>query len=200
MASAQVFIEGNYYRLLLKHFYGAGFPRVGPFEFGAGLAREQGLRCTKVFYYTAPPHQSYIATKREKSRRAAYDRAVQAMGGMDGLVIREGRCQKIMNDAGKYEYREKGVDALIIMDLYGAMKETKNVILMSSDTDLMPIVREVRDNGKLTAILYYYADAVRRSVFPMPHELIAAASWSALVNKGHFERSMKRELVQKVMA
>jgi len=193
-AQAHVLIEGQYYYLIMRHFYAKPFPPINLYEFAINLAREQGLWCDQVFYYIAPPYQSPTPTQKEMDMRAGYDKAISALKRMKNFNVREGRCQRLKNDdTGEYEYHEKGVDSLIIMDLYKAVGVVKNLILLSCDTDLVPILKEVRDNGKLNTILYYYSDRQRHSKFSMSNEIITATSKSALITKEHFEKSIRKK-------
>jgi len=63
----------------------------------------------------------------------------------DGFKVVPG---KIMYDAGRI--REKGTDVAIALDLaLGAVRDTfDTVVLVSSDTDLVPALRIVRQEGK----------------------------------------------------
>lgn len=178
-----IFIEGHYLDLITRHLFPAEHSRasirVDFYKLSMALAREQGLWWGKTFYYCAPPYQSEPPTEAEARKRAGYDRYINIVKRFKNFTIREGRCQKI--DGG---YNEKGVDTLLTMDLMrlSENKEIKDIILLTCDTDFIPIIKDVRTRG-VNVVLYYFTDHARHSKFSFSNDLTQACDKSALITK-----------------
>ena len=112
-------------------------------------------------------------------RKKGYDRFTFVLSKNKDITIREGRVQKIINKNGEMEFRQKGVDTLLTIDL-SHMKEdypnVKKIILVSSDTDFCPIIKDIKERNKVEVILYTYFDRERRSKFSLSNELISCCS------------------------
>lgn len=138
-----VFIDGsNFYNYLKQS--GFRFNTGARFNYRLFVAHLVGEReCVEKNYYTG------IMRNFDKTERSAkLVRGQQKfLAGLrnDGFSITRGR---IMYDAGRP--REKGTDVAIALDLaLGAVRDEFDTgILISSDTDLVPALREVRKNGK----------------------------------------------------
>ena len=66
------------------------------------------------------------------------------------ITLREGRCQKTINEKGKVVYKQKGVDALIILDMYDIKENFPNVskiVLIASDSDFVPVISRMKQKG-----------------------------------------------------
>jgi len=178
-----VFIDGEYLSLVAKRLLGSGKPGYDLGKFAFNLAKEQKLWCRKVFYYTAPPYQSRKATKAENERKSRYDRFVNRLA-RKGVIVREGRCQRTGDG-----FRQKGVDTLLTMDLLEmpVSEEVKTVILVTGDTDFVPVLERIRSKHGVKVVLYYFADRVRDSKFSMSNHLLMACDRKVAVGRGHFE-------------
>ena len=132
-----------------------------------------------MFYYTCPPFQSYKPIKGEAERKKGHDKFITALSKNKNITIREGRCQRILNENGELKYHQKGVDTLLTIDL-GHIKddfpEIKTIILVSSDTDFCPAIRDIKKRDKIEVILYTYFDRERKSKFSLSNELIDCCS------------------------
>jgi uncharacterized LabA/DUF88 family protein len=186
-----VFIEDKYLSLINKHF-GNGTPLpIDHNQFAITLARSQGLWCKEAYLYTAPPFQSSPPTEEEAERKSRYDKFVSKMNRIPNFHVREGRCQKV---DGKF--KQKGVDTLITMDLFDAHKKNINtVILLTCDTDFVPILNKIRQNG-MKVILFYFNDFIRHSKFSMSNHILTACDQPVLLTKEHFEKSLRRKKVE----
>ncbi len=102
------------------------------------------------------------------------------------FTVREGRCQKTGDG-----FQEKGVDTLLTMDLMNAALDRgiKRVILVSCDTDFVPIITRLREDYKTEVTLYYFSDFVRNSRFSMSNHILNACDKGVLIKKEHFEQS-----------
>ncbi|MFA5383006.1 MAG: NYN domain-containing protein [Candidatus Micrarchaeia archaeon] len=176
MEKTAIFIDNGYLKLILKKFN----CKLRIQDFSINLAKENNLWCDKIFFYTAPPFQSAKPTEEERIRKASYDKFIITLKKIDKLIIREGRCQKI-NDI----FHQKGVDTLLTMDLFESFLEYKNVIIITADTDFVPILENLRKKG-MNVILYYYTDKKRNSKFSMSNHLLDVCDKSILLNKKHF--------------
>lgn len=184
--SALVFIDASFLSKLSKYFGGGKYLVYDLSEFSKKLCEKQKLSCKKIFYYTAPPYQSGKSTVEEEKRKDGYDRFVNKLGKKD-IVVREGRCQRLKID-GKFEYRQKGVDILMAMDLMEVLlkhSEVKKIILIASDSDFVPIINSLREEGVKT-ILYTYYEKKRNTNFSRSNHLIKSVHKYVLLKKEDF--------------
>src|SRR3989344_635811 len=130
-------------------------------QFANTLAKSQGLWCKGVYFYIAPPFQSDPPKKEETIRKANHDRFIAKLRKIPNFTVREGRCQKINND-----FKQKGVDTWLTMDLLtiSKNKETNTIVLLTCDTDFVPILNQIKADGN-EVILFYYNDFQRHSKF-----------------------------------
>ena len=112
------------------------------------------------------------------------------------ITLREGRCQKIINPHGKFEFFQKGVDALIILDMYDIKEnfpDVKKIILIASDSDFVPVLERMKQKG-FEIIIYTYFDRKRNSRFSTSNHLLKVASKWAKLNKEDFEEEGVKKL------
>jgi len=179
MEETLVFIDEGFLDKLLKLLGDGKRIKFDKFEFAKRIAKKQNLLCKHLFYYTCPPFQSEKPTEEEANRKKGHDKFITALSKNKDLTVREGRCQRILNEKGELEYRQKGVDTLLTIDL-GHIKDDfpdiKKIILVSSDTDFCPAIRDIKKRDKIEVILYTYFDRKRRSKFSLSNELINCCS------------------------
>ncbi|MFA4952786.1 MAG: NYN domain-containing protein, partial [Candidatus Pacearchaeota archaeon] len=98
------------------------------------------------------------------------------------VIVKEGRCQKIGNT-----YQQKGVDTLLTMDLSRIPKkeDIENVIVLTSDTDFVPIIKDLKEDG-INVILAYFTDRKRKSGFSLSNHLWKACKDKILIKREHF--------------
>ena len=180
---AILFIDAGYLSFISKHF-GEGNPLRYKIEnLAKNLAKSKGFECKKIYFYTAPPFQSSKPKEEENKRKANYDKFINKLKGISPeIVIREGRCQKIGNT-----YQQKGVDTLIAIDLSRIPKKENidEVILLSSDTDFVPIIEDLKEDG-IKVILAYFTDKKRKSAFSLSNHLWKACKNKILIKKQDF--------------
>jgi len=178
-----LFIDAGYLSFISKHF-GSGKPlRYKIEKFAKNLAKSKGFECKKIYFYTAPPFQSSKPKEEENKRKANYDKFINKLKSINPeIVIREGRCQKIGNT-----YQQKGVDTLITIDLSRIPKKENidEVILLSSDTDFVPIIEDLKEDG-IKVILAYFTDKRRKSAFSLSNHLWKACRDKILIKKDYF--------------
>jgi len=189
MEETLVFIDEGFLDKLTKLFGDGNRIKYGKFDFAKRIAKKQNLICKHMFYYTCPPFQSDKPTKEEGQRKKGHDKFVVALSKNKDIIIRQGRCQKIINEKREIEYNQKGVDTLLTLDLSHIkddFPEIKKIILVSSDTDFCPAIKDIKKRYKIEVILYTYFDRKRRSKFSLSNELIDCCSNYFKLNKEDF--------------
>ena len=183
-----VFIDSHYLDLIAQHLLQTKKPKYDINQFAITLTKEQGLWCEGTRYYTAPPYQSANPTADEIRRRGKYDRFVNKLRSIPNFVVREGRCQK----SGR-TFTQKGVDQLLAADLprIPLKRGIKKIVLVCCDTDLVPILKEIRRDDGIEVILYFYSDYVRGSKFSMSNHMLTACDKCVLIERSHFIKSMR---------
>ena len=179
MEETLLFIDEGFLDKVSRLLGGGNRLKFNKFKFAKKISKKQNFLCKKLFYYTAPPFQGTPPTEKEKSMKEGYDKFISALSKNKDITIREGRCQKIINKKGQEEFNQKGVDTLLTIDLSHIKEDypnIKKIILVSSDTDFCPIIRDIRKRGDIEVILYTYFDRKRKSKFSLSNELISCCS------------------------
>lgn len=183
MEEILLFIDGGYLSFISKHF-GKGKPLKYKIEkFAINIARERNFAVKEIYYYTAPPFQGPNPSEEESQRKRNYDKFVEKLKlAKPRIIVREGRCQKINNI-----FQQKGVDTLMTMDLLKVPKRMniKNIIILTSDTDFVPIIKDLNDDG-IDVILAYFTDKKRKSAFSLSNHLWRVCRNKILIRKEHF--------------
>ncbi|MEK6925943.1 MAG: NYN domain-containing protein [Nanoarchaeota archaeon] len=184
MESILLFIDAGYLSHISKHF-GRNKPLRYKIEnFAVNLCKYLNLDCKEIYFYIAPPFQSPKPTEEENNRKANYDKFISKLKKVSPKInIREGRLQKIDNI-----FTQKGVDTLMTMDLLNVSqkRETKNVVIITSDTDFVPIIKHVKQDYGITVILAYFTDRKRKSAFSMSNHLWKAVDKKILIKPEFF--------------
>lgn len=175
MESAVVMIDAGFlskvsYKLGEGHYF-----KYDLLKFAKRITGKRGLIFKHLFFYNAPPYQSEPPTRDEKSRKEEYDSFTQKLKQQGSITIREGRCQRLKID-GRYVYKQKGVDTFLTMDLMDMPLEhpkIKNIILIASDSDFVPVIQRLKRHG-IKVILYTYFERERNSKFSTSNKLLSA--------------------------
>ncbi|MBS3074461.1 NYN domain-containing protein [Candidatus Pacearchaeota archaeon] len=184
-----VFLDEGFLDKLTKFLDGGKRLKFDKFKFAENIAKKSNLFCKHLFYYTSPPFQSSPPTYEQIIRKRGYDNFINALSGDKRITIRQGRCQRIINDKGEIEYHQKGVDILLSIDLGHINEdfpEIKKIILVSSDTDFCPIIKDIGGRNNIEVILYSYFDRKRNSKFSLSNELIKCCSEYRKLSKEDF--------------
>lgn len=114
------------------------------------LTREalKGFSILRKIFYASRLHL-HPATKRKSKELIRIQRKLRnnlLKLGYEFIIAGNVRAQKVN---GKIIFREKGVDVKIAVDLVALAcdKKLETAILCSSDSDLQPAVKELRDRG-----------------------------------------------------
>ncbi len=189
MEKTLVFIDSGFLSKLSNHFGRGIYLIYDLIDFAQNISKKQNLICKYIFYYTAPPFQSEPPSSREEIRKEGYDKFIKKLKEK-GVVIREGRCQRLKID-GKFEYRQKAVDVFLAMDLTNVplkYPNVKRIILIASDSDFVPVIKNLEEQG-IKTILYTYYEKKRDTNFSRSNDLIKAVHKYVLLTKQDFDDS-----------
>lgn len=185
MKETIVFLDAGYLSYISKHF-GRGKPLKYKIEkFAVNMAKEMELNCRAIYFYIAPPFQSPKPSEEENKRKANYDKFVEKLKFVKPEIrIREGRLQKIDET-----FQQKGVDTLMTMDLLkiSQQKEVEKIIILTSDTDFVPIINDIKESYGIEVILAYFTDRKRKSAFSLSNHLWKAVDKKILIKREHFD-------------
>ena len=178
MEDTIVFVDDGFFGLVKKHLQKKTGKSLSYLQAFRNICNKERLNLRHVFIYTCPPYQSSKPSEREDFLMSQYQNMTKMLRKKEWVTLREGRCQKIINSDGEPEYCQKGVDALVIMDMYD-FKETypniKKIILIASDSDFVPVIGRMKQKGT-EVIVYTYFDRKRNSSFSRYNELLKVAS------------------------
>jgi len=181
-----VFIDAGFLSKVSMHFGEGKYVKFKIKDFVENICDGNNLVCRKIFYYTAPPYQSNNFNKGEAARKERYD-SFRSSLIKEGIVFREGRVQRLKIN-GDFVYRQKGVDTLLTIDLSHVREDysdIKKVILVSSDTDFCPVIKDVKERG-LDVLLFTYFDRKRNSSFSLSNHLMDVCSAYVKLTRGDF--------------
>ncbi len=178
--------DDGFFGLVKKHFQKEDGRSKKYLQTFRNICKKENLNIKHVFIYTAPPYQSPKPTKREDFLMSRYQSMTGMLRKKKWITLREGRCQKIINEDGKEEYYQKGVDALVVLDMYDFKEDypsVKKIILIASDSDFVPVIERMKQRG-FEIIIYTYFDRRRKSRFSTSNQLLKVASrWVKLEGK-----------------
>jgi len=186
-----IFIDSGFLSKLSKHFGNGNYIKFKIKDFVYNICRKNDFCPRKIFYYTAPPYQSNNPGKLEIKRKEKYDIFKNSLS-KEGVFLREGRVQRLKIN-GKFEYKQKGVDTLLTIDLSHIKEDfpnIKKIILVSSDTDFVPIIEDISKRG-LEVILFTYFDRKRGSPFSLSNHLLRVCFKYIKLTKEDFEVTKK---------
>jgi uncharacterized LabA/DUF88 family protein len=184
-----VFIDEAFLSKLSKYFGKGKYLKFDRISFAKNISLAEHTICKGIFLYIAPPFQSPVPTLEEENKRNGYDRFIDNLR-KKGVIIREGRCQRLKID-GNFEYRQKAVDVFLAMDLTNvplAYPDVKKIILIASDSDFVPVIKNLEENSVKT-ILYTYYEKKRNSPFSRSNDLIKSVHKYVLMSKEDFENA-----------
>lgn len=190
MEKTIVLIDAGFLSKLSKYLGNGKYLTYSLIDFSKHLAEKLKLSCEHIYYYTAPPFQSNSPTKEESERYRKYEKFKNNLRKDNIITVREGRCQRLKVD-GNFVYGQKGVDALVIIDLMSVPlehREVKKVILIANDSDFVPVVEKLKQIG-IEVILYTHSSKNRKSSFSRSNELLKTVSRYIKLTKEDFDNS-----------
>ncbi len=191
MEDTLIFVDDGFFGLVKKHFQreaGQGKKYLQTFR---NICKKENFNLKHLFVYTCPPYQNPKPTKQESFLMSRYNNMVRMLKKKKWVTVREGRCQKLLNEKGEFDYCQKGVDALIILDMYDFREiypNIKLIILIASDSDFVQVIKRMKSKG-IEVILYTYFDRSRNSRFSTSNHLLRVASRWVKLNETYFENS-----------
>ena len=127
MENTLIFVDDGFFGLVKKNFQEeSGKPKKYLQSF-RNICKKENLNLKHLYIYTAPPYQSSKPNKIETRMMSKYQSMTKMLRKKKWITLREGRCQKTINEKGKVVYKQKGVDALIILDMYDIKENFQNV-------------------------------------------------------------------------
>lgn len=155
-----VFIDGGYFKEVLKHF---GLPKIS-YQRLADEVMKTNEELLRTYYYDCPPYvSSYEPTEDELQREDRFNRFISAIQQIPRFETRLGRLQRIQTANG-YNYIQKKVDVLLSVDLVrlACRSHIHRAIIIAGDSDLTPAIETAKDNGIIVTLMYYNK--------PSPHD------------------------------
>lgn len=196
MEKTLVFIDGAFISKLSKHLGNGKHLKLDLVRLAEELSEKNNLLCEHLFYYTAPPFQSDKPTIPEIKMKRGYDKFINALNKNKMVTIRQGRCQKIQDEKGNQRYSQKGVDALMVSGMISVpikFPDIKKILLITSDTDFCPIIKDIEEVG-IGIILCTYYEKKRRSKFSVSHHLIDCCKNIYYITKKDFKACMLKKI------
>ncbi|KHO55117.1 MAG: hypothetical protein QT10_C0006G0004 [archaeon GW2011_AR19] len=189
MEDTIIFVDDGFFGLVKKHFQKQDGKPKRYLQSFRNICKKENLNLKHLFIYTCPPYQSPKPTKKEDFLTSRYQNMTKMLRKKNWITLREGRCQKFINLDGKEDFCQKGVDALIIMDMYD-IKESypnvKKIILIASDSDFVPLIEKMKKRG-VEIFIYTYFNRKRKSKFSTSNHLLKVASRWTMLTKEDFE-------------
>lgn len=186
MEDILIFVDDGFFGLVKKHFQKEDGKPKRYLQTFRNICEKENLNLKHLYIYIAPPYQSSQPTKKEDFLMSRYQNMTKMLRRKKWITLREGRCQKIINDRGEEEFYQKGIDALIILDMYDIKESYPNInkiILIASDSDFVPVIERMKQKG-FEIIVYTYFDRERHSRFSTSNHLLRVASkWVKLKGK-----------------
>ena len=189
MEETLIFVDDGFFGLVKKYLQKKAGKDKKYLQTFRNICKKENLNLKQLFIYSAPPYQSPKPTEQENFLMSRYNNMMGMLKKKKWITVREGRCQKIINENGKVDYYQKGVDALVILDMYDVKEiypDIKKIILIASDSDFVPVIERMRDKG-IQIIIYTYFDRIRNSRFSTSNQLLKVASKWVKLDESFFE-------------
>ncbi len=189
MDDTLIFVDDGFFGLVKKHFQKEDNKPKKYLQTFRNICKKEYLNLKHLYIYTAPPYQSPKPTKKETFLMSRYQNMTKMLRKKKWITLREGRCQRIINREGEEEFSQKGIDALIILDMYDIKDKhpnIKKIILIASDSDFVPVIERMKEKGFII-IIYTYFDRKRKSKFSTSNQLLKVSSKWVKLTKEDFD-------------
>ncbi|MEK6915035.1 MAG: NYN domain-containing protein [Nanoarchaeota archaeon] len=193
MEDTIVFVDDGFFGLVKNHFQKQTGKPAKYLQTFRNICDKEKLNLKPVYIYTAPPYQSSKPTQKEDFLMSKYQSMTKMLRKKNWITLREGRCQKVINKQDKEEFSQKGIDALVILDMYDVKENYQNIkkiILIASDSDFVPVIERMKQKG-FEIIVYTYFDRLRNSKFSTSNHLLKVASRWVKLKEHNFEDSQE---------
>ncbi|MFH1585523.1 MAG: NYN domain-containing protein [archaeon] len=189
MEDTLMFVDDGFFGLVKNHFSKEDGKPKKYLQAFRNICKKENLSLKHLYIYTAPPFQGPKPTKKEDFPTSRYQNMTRMLRKKKWITLREGRCQKYFNQKGEEDFCQKGVDALVIMDMFDIKENYPNIrkiILIASDSDFVPVIMRMKQKG-FEVRLYTYFDRKRKSRFSTSNHLLKVASRWQKLTKEDFE-------------
>lgn len=155
-----VFVDGGYFKEVLKHF---GEPRVSYLKLSEIVA--QGEERLRTYYYDCSPFMSQYPTEEERARKSNFDRFKFALEKQPRFQVRLGRLAKRPTETG-FDFEQKMVDTLLSIDLVklSVEKSIRRAVLFAGDSDYVPAIEIAKNEGNIVQLYYSPAAGVHQQM------------------------------------
>lgn len=115
-------------------------------------AIDEEIAILRTYYYAAPPFDD--GTEKYKKLKSNFDKFIKSLEMINFFEVKLGRTQKISN-GDKMIFTQKGVDVQLAIDLikWGLNDKVSVLILITGDSDFIPAINYVKDQGKHVYVL-----------------------------------------------
>ena len=188
MEDTIVFVDDGFFGLVKKHLQNKTDKKLNYLQTFRNICKKEGLNLKHLFIYTCPPYQNPKPTEKQDFLMSKYQNMTKMLRKKKWVTLREGRCQRILNEKGECNYCQKGVDALVILDMYDfkeAHPAINKIILIASDSDFVPVIERMKQKG-IEIVVYTYFDRKRGSKFSTSNHLLNVASKWVRLNEEDF--------------
>lgn len=172
MSRYAVFIDGGYYRKVLKEF---GSPAIDLLKLSNEFSN--GDERLRTYYYDCAPYIGNPPTVDDQKRQKGFDSFRQSIENLPRFQVRLGRLQRIVTAAG-IRFEQKKVDVLLAVDLLKLSidHQIQRAIIIAGDSDFTLAIIAACDAGTVTELYYH--------IPPKAHnELLSACDERHLITK-----------------
>ena len=171
MGVSAVFIDGGYLEKVLR--YDHSEPRIDFEKLAHAMCEPDEL--LRAYYYHCLPYQSNPPTTEERSRYANRHRFTTALSHLSRFEVRLGKLAYRGEDhAGRPIFQQKQVDCMVGVDmaLLAAKSRISAVAIFTGDSDLVPAIEAVKNEGVLVTLWHGSSSQTRpsRELFELADE------------------------------
>ncbi len=149
MASAAVFIDGQYFHKIREEEFPKTYPDIS--KLGSELCKtiDTEVELLRSYYYDAMPYKSTNPDVKELNLRERKRKMFEAFSYFEDFEVRTGRCIRVFDGQGNPRFLQKGIDTELSIDLTGlsATGKIEHAILVAGDGDFVPPIRAAKQHG-----------------------------------------------------
>jgi uncharacterized LabA/DUF88 family protein len=160
MNRAAVFIDAGYLRSVLRKYYAE--PKVDFLKLSSKLVGSDER--FRTYYYDCMPYRGAAPTPEEQKRYSDTQRFVDALRYIPRFEVKLGRLQKVSLPNGQEEFKQKGVDVMLSVDLVrlAATNQIQKAILIAGDSDYVPAIKVAKET--INVALYFREGTVHNEL------------------------------------
>ncbi len=173
MASAAVFVDGEYFRKIREKEFPNTYPDIS--KLGSELCERIGVEVEllRTYYYDAMPFKSQDPDNKELKLRDRKRKIFEAFSYFEDFEVRKGRCIRVFDKEGNPRFLQKGIDTELSIDLtrLSATGRIGHAILVAGDGDFVPPIRAAKEHG--VKIWLFHGQSCSRALFKEADRRIA---------------------------